>query len=512
MEKNKKTFMFQDLTPEEKEKRGILARLTGPCASIAIPTRNGRFYSESLWSKVFEDTDNSTTMEMFKNGGMPMELDHPADRLETCSDRIAAMMPEPPQRDDNNQLVCCVDLIDTPCGKIAYQLAKYGFNLGISSRGNGETYVDESGNESVDPNTYDFQTFDLVLLPALKEARLTPMMESLNGKTLKQALNESLNTATPEDRKIMEETLKELNIDYQDSKESNDIDKSAAKDTGADLVKTLQESILAKENAEAKITELQEKLSVCYAKEASMEEDLEKYKTAIRNLSEKASSVKTLQSKLEVLTEELNKKDGLIQESNERYEALRKSFDIRNKKQSVLNENLSNKQEELTKANRVIRSLNERMEINNRKFNEEKNSLNEKLEDLKKDYVIKQKEYSNKLSNSNKLVEQYKNTAKIAVEKYIENKAKTLGITKTEVLNKLPDNYSFNDIDKLCESLSRYNLQVNSLPFDVRAIKKASLTESKTLSDVRKFNSNIGADGDDIDEDFIRLAESMSKK
>ena len=42
------TFKFKDLSPEEKEKRGILGRLYGPCASISIPTRNGRLYSESL--------------------------------------------------------------------------------------------------------------------------------------------------------------------------------------------------------------------------------------------------------------------------------------------------------------------------------------------------------------------------------------------------------------------------------------------------------------------------------
>ena len=200
-------FKFQDLTPEEKERRGILGRLYGPCASISIPTRNGRFYSESLWNKVFENREDNITMEMFKNGGIPMELDHPADRLETCSDRIAAMMPEPPVKNDKDQMVCYIDIIDTPCGKIAYQLAKYGFNLGISSRGNGEVETDFDGNESVNPDTYDFQTFDLVLLPAVKEARLKLMTESLEGKTFKQALNESLSNASPEDKKIMEETL-----------------------------------------------------------------------------------------------------------------------------------------------------------------------------------------------------------------------------------------------------------------------------------------------------------------
>lgn len=510
MEKNKKTFMFQDLTPEEKEKRGILARLTGPCASISIPTRNGRFYSESLWSKVFEDRKDNVTMEMFKEGGIPMELDHPADRLETCSDRIAAMMPEPPRKDENDQLVCCVDIIDTPCGKIAYQLAKYGFNLGISSRGNGETYTDTNGNESVDPDSYDFQTFDLVLLPALKEARLHMMTESLNGKTFKQAINECLDTASTEDRKIMTETLKELNIDYSDSKESNNINESAAKDTGADLVKTLQESLLAKENAEAKITELQEKLSVCYAKEASMSEDLEKYKVAIRNLSEKASNVKTLQSKLEALTEELNKKDNLIQSNEERFKRLQESKKQNIDKQTILKENLTNKETQLTRATKKVEFLTEELKNVRSNFEHEKKSLTESYETLKKDYSLKQSEYSTKISNANKLVEQYRNTAKKAVDKYIESKSIVLGIDSREVKNKLPENYSFNDIDNLCEELSNYSLQINNLPFNVKSVKRVSITESKKLPGYsQKENQN---DGDFIDDSLLTVARNIINK
>lgn len=447
-------------------------------------------------------------MEMFKNGGIPMELDHPMDRLETCSDRIAAMMPEPPKKDDNNQLVCCVDIIDTPCGKIAYQLAKYGFNLGISSRGNGETYTDTNGNESVDPDTYDFQTFDLVLLPALKDARLKLMTESLNGKTLKQALNESLSTAEPEARKIMEETLKDLNIDYLDSNGSSNINKFAAKDTGADLVKTLQESLLAKEKAEATITELQEKLSVCYAKEASMEEDLNKYKVAIRNLSEKASSVKTLQSKVDSLTEELEDKNKEIKVNQNKYTRLQESKKQNIDRQITLRENLSSKETQLNKATQEIELLTEKLNRQNNRFEKEKKTLTENYETLKKDFAIKQTEYTNKLSSANKLVEQYKATATKAVNKYIESKAITLGIEPEEVKNKLPKNYSFHDIDSLCEELSNYNLQINSLPFNLKSVKKVSITESRQLPGT----SRLEDDGDEVDESLLRVASNLTNK
>lgn len=205
-------LQFQELTPEEKEKRGILARLTGPIASFTKGTRNGRKYSDKLWEKAF---DSPLVKEMFKNGGLPGELQHPADRSETDPTKIAIMMPEPPKKDSKGHLVASVDILDTPCGQIAYQLGKYGFKFGISSRGEGDLIQDFSGEESVDPDTYTLNAFDLVLIPACEDARLQ-FNESLNTKKsnkLRTILGEALENASDVDRKIMEEALDELNID-----------------------------------------------------------------------------------------------------------------------------------------------------------------------------------------------------------------------------------------------------------------------------------------------------------
>ena len=456
---------YQKLTPEEMQKRGILGRLTGVIADYTNPTRNNRLYNAELWERVFNDP---IMQESIKNRCLFGELGHPESRLETDMEKIAICMAEQPKKSDDGRIYGVFDILDTNNGRILKTLCDYGCHIGISSRGNGETAFDNSGNEYVIPESYDCRGWDAVLIPGVEAARLTYITESMGNKTLKQALNESLESATPEDRKIMTETLKELNIDYQDSKESNNINESAAKDTGADLVKTLQESLLAKENAEAKITELQEKLSVCYAKEASMNEDLEKYKIAIRNLSEKASNVKTLQSKLEALTEELNKKDNLIQSNEERFKRLQESKKQNIDRQTILKENLTNKETQLTRATKKVEFLTEELKNVRSNFEHEKKSLTESYETLKKDYSLKQSEYSTKISNANKLVEQYRNTAKKAVDKYIESKSVVLGIDSREVKNKLPENYSFNDIDNLCEELSNYSLQINNLPFNLK--------------------------------------------
>ena len=215
-------LIFADLSEEEKKKRGILGRLYGPCADIIKSTRNGRRYSDKLWEKVFQQP---LVTELFANGGIPGELDHPADRSETCSEKIAIMMPEPPKKDGKGRLVGYWDIIDTPNGRIAYSLAKYGFKLGISSRGDGDVKEDfMTGEQTVDPNTYTFQAFDLVLIPSVEQARLSLITEGLDTKTsdFRKSLKESLEKASPKEREIMENTLKGLCIDMDALLENKD--------------------------------------------------------------------------------------------------------------------------------------------------------------------------------------------------------------------------------------------------------------------------------------------------
>ena len=98
----KEELQLNDTVKLNKDGRPILGRLYGPCADIVSPTRNGRMYDEAVWDKVFQ---NPIVKEYFECGGIPGELDHPADRLETCSEKIAIMMPEPPKKNDKGQLI-----------------------------------------------------------------------------------------------------------------------------------------------------------------------------------------------------------------------------------------------------------------------------------------------------------------------------------------------------------------------------------------------------------------------
>ena len=461
---------YQRLSPEEQQKRGILGRLKGVIADFKNPTRNGRFYSEELWDKAFEDP---IIKEKLATKTFLGELNHPADRLETEPEKVAICLAETPKKGKDGKLYGIFDILDTPCGKILKTLCDYGCSIGVSSRAGGETDKDFEGRESVIPETFDLQGWDAVLLPAVKEARMTYVTESLNGKTLKQSLNESLENATPEDKKIMTETLNSLNIEYT---HENVIDKKdvlkenniAANDVGANMLEDLQKSLLKQQEQETKILELQEKLSVCYAKETKYEEDIARYKQAILNLSESAKTSKSnataLQSKVDSLTEQLTKKDEDINKFRSINESINNRYRQILTNREKLSESISSKSNDLVKANNEIKSLNEKLES----YKQNEDTLKESIENVKKNLTIKTTEYSNKLANSNKIIEQLKATTTNAVNRYIECKATMLGVTVDEIKHKLSNNYTFNDIDRVCESLSKYKVQINKLPFELQ--------------------------------------------
>jgi hypothetical protein len=212
MKMNNKTILetlkLQPLTEEEKQRRHILGRWYGPIATCNEGTRNGRRYNRELWERALND---ELFHEKIANKCLFLELGHPQDREETDMSKVCACIPEMPRIIDGD-LCACVDILDTPNGRILKTLCDYGFIPGVSSRGSGDVMP----NNDVDPETFFLETFDCVAIPAVKKARLT-MCESLDseGLKLRKALTESFNNASEEDKVIMKETLDNLNIDIE---------------------------------------------------------------------------------------------------------------------------------------------------------------------------------------------------------------------------------------------------------------------------------------------------------
>ena len=571
MSKNtiKETLAFKELSEEEKKSRGILGRLYGPCADFINPTRNGRTYPEELWEKVF--TENELIKEAFDNGGIPGELDHPADREDIDSSKIAVIMPEPPKKDKDGKLIAYFDILDTPNGRIAYALAKYGYKLGISSRGSGD--VDEYTDQVI-PESYDFKCFDLVLTPSVKDARLT-MTESLdtNNLNLKKALCESLENANQDEKKVMEETLDRLNIKLDEVKKDEEVEENSltiaseeavtpesetevaivktedeetaeptelsfddkikeflgliydgenapteeetnafiaafkslfpeecfsfnncadkeesetseetvneteeANDEGSDeLIKSLQDALTQKSELEGQLKSLQEQLAVSDTEVKGLQEENSRYKSSIITLSDEAHSVKGLREKVNSLEEELKIKDSKLQELVEN-----KTKEISDR--VSLNESLSNKDKEITK------------------LNSEKSEVESKVKQLQEKLESSQKQ----IQKQNSLVEQYKDFAYQAANRYIETKAEMFGVEVSDMKSMLPkEGFTMEDVDRICERLQEGYKSVNKLPFNLNngKVKKVVMTESQ--KDNLKLPSNSG---DDIDDSLLMLA------
>lgn len=641
---------YQKISPEEQQRRGILGRLVGICADFIDPTRNGRHYSEQLWERTFNDP---IMKERIENGVCFGELCHPADREETDMEKIAVCLPEVPKKGKDGKLRAVFDILDTPNGRILKTLCDYGSKLGVSSRGSGDTYTDMDGNEEVDPDSYTCQGFDIVLIPAVKAARLQYVTESLDSKkSLKESLQDIVNSASDADRKVMEETLDKLhlnesagsdlkavvletidyikdifpfepknwygfsnweevaeNLDYnigdleetaegliaeldatikatekiyqgstdpdaditddpeytiekelladlqraldkatkepqldeekeilyvikdkhgnqlsrpiaddselwdrvesrdpdgkrglrvvvytganeelEDSTASFDIEDDLEKEAVGDdeaLLEELQKALRRNQDLEQEIITLNEKLSVCYAKEDKARVKNDVLKNSIKKLTQRSSQAAALQRKVDTLQESLSKSESNCEKLKERLEKAKTS-------KNSLTEQLK-------------KDSNEKAALTKKLF--ESNSTIQKLEEqvaeLTKDLHQTKQNYSAKLNKSNRLVEKYRATTQGVVDKYISSQALKLGVKPEEVRNRLPESYSMSDIDEVCEELQSYKLNLSKLPFTTMPGLSEGL-QMKANPSKQKDLASVNTD-DLVDEQLMSL-------
>ena len=632
---NNNTFEYQRLSKEEMERRGILGRLIGPCASFTAPTRNGRHYSEQLWENVFNDP---IMKERIENGVCYGELGHPTDREETDMEKIALCLAEVPKKGKDGKLRAVFDILSTPNGKILKSLCDYGSTIGISSRGSGDLEEDWDGNESVNPDTYTCEGFDAVLIPAVKEARLQYVNESLNkkryNKTLRDKLTESINKEDETNQKIMLESLDTLGIKLDESEDlvddideslteandigddsqflsyqqrmsnkvtdeqsskleemkftfynlgyrhdkdcvsqllvtpnsiynisfsltkegetdasqvqeevvstltafgaeninihqaipykgnalcsgscyipgmtlgesiqeeinqetddiNNEVTETLAADNDGALVEELQKALKLNKKLDEKIVALQEKLSAGYAKEVKLNEQIEGYKSRIFKLSKSTKEVRVLNEKLVTA----NKSKETI---DNRCKKLTESINKKNNTITELKESLNEKDEHINSLKVKVNESVKRLKAKTNSLNE----ITEKYETLNKDLNQLKESYSKKIEQQNVLVEKYKNIAMKSVDKYIDTQAIRLGVHSSEIKNRLPESYSFKDIDLICEDLQEYKLNMSNLPFSTTSRLNEGI--SARVSNVS--NKTLVPMEEDVDELTLRLA------
>ena len=601
------SFTYTKLSPEEMKSRGILGRLVGPCADFTIPTRNGRKYEESLWDRVFDD---EIVNEKIKNKCLFGELGHPLDREEVDPEKIAIALNEVPKKNDQGQLIACFDILNTPCGKILKSLCDYGTTIGISSRGSGDLITEANGDEVVDPETYYFECFDAVLLPAVKSARLKYMTESMdpNAMKLKKALKESYDSASVEDQKIMKETLDDLNIKLDEAniniddipwaaeeeplnEEADDVaeedvveDEEEASEepteadgvdgidyadeadvpvsetnTVGDLMKEIEDydedlpiefAPIVIDDKEYQIKMLgfnddeKDKLIISIGYGVAGDDNIDnvaKDEEEVSDASDEESLVKKDEAEEEAvddgtaevfenLKEAIRQKDLLEQEVKN----LKNERTVRDTEVKALEENLtkykaafartsevaakatkleaSNKQlqEQVTKQQNELNKLNK---VHSEKLNESVNeskkqiiSLKEQLNAAKSDLEQAQENankqasiYKKKISESVDIANRYKTMCNEIMNKFISYRASLLGVKPAEILNKLDEQYSFEDVEKACDSILNEGMVRNKLPYEFS--KKPVVKFAEPKAQTASYKS-----GYEIDDSLLDLA------
>ena len=146
----------------------VLKRIKG-VVSDNKSNRNGRIYPIELWKNV---VSSDYVKEMINNHSLFGEADHPETRLEISLQNVSHAIND--LWIDGDKVMAIIDILPTPMGKILSELLDYGTNLGISSRGAGTVLSDNT----VDPDDYQFVTFDFVARPSCEAARLNTILES----------------------------------------------------------------------------------------------------------------------------------------------------------------------------------------------------------------------------------------------------------------------------------------------------------------------------------------------
>ena len=130
------------------------------------------------------------------------------------------------------------------------------------------------------------------------------------------------------------------------------------------------------------------------------------------------------------------------------------------------------------------------------------------MADAKKDTLIKEDLYSKKADKNRQIVERYKSIAKRAIERYIELRANVLGVSSSEISNRLSENYSFDDIDRVCESIQQYSLNISELPFVT--LSSASTNKKSARVELNESNNNkpveVSKYDDLVDSSLMSLA------
>ena len=188
---NQKNTIMDGLTLNEvKNESGTQLFIEGIFAQAEVLNGNKRIYPKA----VLEKAVNEYIDTFVKNGKSIGEFNHP-DYPTPKWDNAAIMIKE--LKMEGNNVYGKALVLDTEKGKHLQALIRGGYNVGVSTRGLGNTQLSESGITEV--TEYMMTAVDVVDNPSGPDAHVKPIYESVNWEqkngtwVIKESVNDFVN-------------------------------------------------------------------------------------------------------------------------------------------------------------------------------------------------------------------------------------------------------------------------------------------------------------------------------
>lgn len=446
-------------TPSAKTPKNpsvILCTLFGVLADFGNPTRNNRQYTKELWENVLKDP---LFLECMQMGGLLAEADHPLDiedRVETHIPKVSHIVRDVYIDYDDNTVKGYIDVLDTPDGRILKTLIDYGYTLGVSSRGSGEV-IEQNGQNIVNPDTYQFVTFDIVARPSNKAARVNPVNESLlMRKPLSQRLKEQIEVMIDEkDTKNLlytEKLLERLNVPNKEELfDLIDEGINYNKDTQVELNEALDRVMQLKDDNDSLLAENQE-----------LQEENDRL---LESLNEKDDTINELRKRLSIYSDSMRNNDTIVEEDiddgdsyyDDEYDEDYDEVDLNP------NEELLAQIRELRNEIRNSKNTNPNDDVNGNTNSEELQRLNGEYDALSKEFERVQQELKECQSDKEYLLDKLEET----MLEYLNLRCSQLNLNESFVRKQFKGNlrdYELSDINEGITSLykNRYSSSRNS--------------------------------------------------
>lgn len=489
---------------EQGSNKGILGKLKGIFADYKHGTRNSdRLYSEELWdNRVFGSED---VMEALETKTLFGELDHPeGDRCETLAKNAAISITKLEKRPEEGVIYGEAEILDTPTGRIVKALADSGAKLGVSSRGMGEEiYVD--GQNIIDPDTYDFITFDVVVTPANTKARVE-LTESKKVSVLTENLKKEINEAETENQlNQIKNVIDTVNISGR-TELANLVEtklnsfKSEIPNKLTEANKTIALNLLKQKYNESK-AQLEEAInqnSQLVDENAKLLDENKYLKSSRDNFKSKLGESKQLTETLQNNVDELNAKLSDTSEKEDLQAKLDEATTIIDDLKNKLKTENSKHKEMLLKSRQVS---NNKIALNNDKYSAQVKELEENLKakQTKIDMLIE----------SNKCKQIKLNKCAVIMNENKELKAKVLKLENAQKTNQ----------SKLTESKLIETKKIRALEAKVRELENnnAKMEEAQKrfsklafdpIGTVKAMTENFN--NDDLSQDDIALYKALT--